>query len=122
MEKSSAKNEKKISEFRGKKRQTKGTSQRGLQKKLKPTRRLHLDSEESNSETEPNLPESDSDFELPIGKKKPEDEDATCIFCESKFSNDTKGELWVQCVMCSMWAHNECSGAEKDIYVCDFCK
>ena len=110
MEKSSLKNEKKILEFRGEK------------KKLKPTRRLNLDSEESNNEPDSNVPESDSDLELPIGMKKPEDEDATCIFCESKFSDDTKGELWVQCVMCSMWAHNECSGAEKDIYVCDFCQ
>lgn len=37
-------------------------------------------------------------------------------------SNDNKGEQWIMCVMCNLWAHNDCAGAEKEIYICDFCK
>ena len=54
------------------------------------------------------------------GQKKPDDLDATCIFCEVRFSEDRKGELWVQCLMCNLWCH--VAGAERDDYVCDFCR
>ena len=50
------------------------------------------------------------------------DEDAQCIFCLENFSKDQKGEIWVQCFSCSLWAHLDCAGADQDIYVCDFCK
>lgn len=63
-----------------------------------------------------------SDMDLPVGKRKPDDEDAACLFCEGLFSNDNKGELWIMCIMCNLWAYNDCAGAEKDIYICDFCK
>lgn len=63
-----------------------------------------------------------SDLDIPASQSKPEDDDAVCMFCEGRFSNDTRGELWIMCFMCSMWAHNECAGAEKDNYICDFCK
>jgi hypothetical protein len=26
------------------------------------------------------------------------------------------------CVMCSLWAHVDCAAAEKDLYICDFCR
>lgn len=63
-----------------------------------------------------------NDFDLLIGTEKTGAIDATCIFCEEKFSDDKRCDLWVQCVMCSMWAHDECSGADKEVYICDFCK
>lgn len=63
-----------------------------------------------------------SEFDFPVGVKKPKQDDAACMFCQRLFSDDHKGELWVMCVMCKLWAHNECAGADKDIYVCDFCK
>ena len=61
-----------------------------------------------------------SDLDIPVGKTKPDDTDAACIFCKRLFSYDNKGELWIMCVMCQMWAHEECAGAEKDLYICDF--
>lgn len=64
----------------------------------------------------------DSPFDLPVGELQPDKDDALCIFCEGKFSDDVRGELWVKCLMCSLWAHNECAGAEKEDYVCDFCR
>ncbi|CAH1963651.1 unnamed protein product [Acanthoscelides obtectus] len=49
--------------------------------------------------------------------------DASCIFCEGKFSEDVRGEVWVRCEICNNWAHAECGGVEKkDIYICDLCK
>lgn len=63
-----------------------------------------------------------SDLETPPGNFKPGDDDASCLFCEGKFSSDVRGELWVMCLVCRLWAHSECAGAEKDAYVCDFCK
>ncbi|CAH1979310.1 unnamed protein product [Acanthoscelides obtectus] len=57
-----------------------------------------------------------------IGQFTPDDNDATCIFCDHRFSEDNTGELWVRCIMCRLWAHEQCSGAEKDDYVCDFCR
>ncbi len=61
-------------------------------------------------------------MDVEVGVSAPEDEDAVCIFCEETFSKDTRGELWVQCMICQMWAHNDCAGCEKDVYICDFCK
>lgn len=50
------------------------------------------------------------------------EEDAECLFCNEKFSQNSQGELWVMCLMCSLWAHVECAGAEKDTYICDYCR
>ncbi|CAH2098502.1 unnamed protein product [Euphydryas editha] len=37
-------------------------------------------------------------------------------------SNDIHGETWVKCLMCGLWAHNDCAGPESDVWICDFCK
>ena len=65
---------------------------------------------------------SDSELDFPILNENPGDKDATTIFCGGKLSEERNGELWVQCVMCSIWEHNECSGAHVYAYICDFCK
>ncbi|GBL73442.1 hypothetical protein AVEN_159446-1 [Araneus ventricosus] len=65
----------------------------------------------------------DDDINLDINNgDKPDSRKATCIFCDGKFSEDTRGEVWVKCVMCQMLAHLDCAGAETASYVCDFCK
>ena len=28
---------------------------------------------------------------------------------------------WVQCVICEDWCHEECAGADKDKFICDYC-
>ena len=121
LEKSSAKKPKKTLEHECETSQAKRKGKMPTEKKRKNVRRLDLDSDESDNEPVI-VHESDSELELPVGLEKPGDEDAACIFCERKFSEDKKGELWVQCLECSMWAHNECAGADKDVYVCDYCK
>lgn len=82
-----------------------------------------VEKETSSEEEEDNfIPEDDdNDMEL-IGQEAPDTDDAVCIFCDGHFSEDVRGELWIQCLLCCMWAHEQCSNAEKDQYVCDFCK
>lgn len=62
------------------------------------------------------------DLDIEPGHIEPDLNDAICIFCDVMFSNDKKGELWIQCLVCHLWAHNECAGPESDHYTCDFCK
>lgn len=62
-----------------------------------------------------------SDFSL-LETFTPTDGDATCMFCEGKYSEDRKGEEWIQCILCKEWAHVGCSGAEVDFFICEFCK
>lgn len=65
----------------------------------------------------------DEDMDIDeIGQLVPDDHDAACLFCDGRFSDDQRGELWIQCFMCNQWAHEQCSGAEKDAYICDFCQ
>lgn len=74
------------------------------------------------SNDDPEFDSGESVLETSFGVEKPDEDDAVCLFCEGLFSEDTMGELWVKCLMCGMWAHNDCAGSEKDIYICDFCK
>lgn len=48
--------------------------------------------------------------------------DDVCMFCGENWSPYRCNERWVRCAKCSDWAHEECSGAETDKYICDFCK
>ncbi|KAF5274613.1 hypothetical protein FQA39_LY07225 [Lamprigera yunnana] len=63
-----------------------------------------------------------SDLDLPLRKEPLNEDDAECLFCFRKFSEDRKGELWVQCITCGSWSHVDCAGVEKDIWICDFCR
>ncbi|CAH2015458.1 unnamed protein product [Acanthoscelides obtectus] len=76
------------------------------------------DSEDESHEFVPDDEDMDIDE---IGKSVPDDCDTACLFCDGCFSDDQRGELWIQCFMCNQWAHEQCSGAEKDAYICDFC-
>ena len=93
-------------------------------KSRKKTCKQKVISDDSDTEEDPQFigADLDSDLDVPVGQTAPDSNDANCLFCESKFSEDVSGELWVQCMMCSQWAHNECAGPEKDDYICDFCR
>lgn len=44
------------------------------------------------------------------------------IFYVGKFFEDSKGEMWIQILSCSLWAHLDCTGVEEKVdYVCDIC-
>lgn len=66
--------------------------------------------------------DSDSEPDAPIGREAPDTADAACMFCQELFSENAAGELWVRCLMCKLWAHNDCAGPEFDTWICDFCK
>ncbi|KAJ4445693.1 hypothetical protein ANN_12378 [Periplaneta americana] len=55
-------------------------------------------------------------------KGKAEKMTPKCIYCDGKFSEDTQGEVWIQCISCHDWCHEECASSEnKDQFVCDIC-
>ncbi|GFT95957.1 hypothetical protein TNCV_312721 [Trichonephila clavipes] len=41
--------------------------------------------------------------------------------CNGKLSENQRGEIWIPCFNCFLWAHPDSSGAEKD-YIGDLCK
>lgn len=82
-------------------------------------RRSDIDGSSSENESFHSDKSSELDF---IPSSRPDCSDAECIFCQGMFSQDSKGEVWVQCVSCHLWAHNDCAGAERIDYICDFCK
>ena len=108
---------------RGKGRVTEGSRGRGKARGGRGGRRnLKFDTEEQSSDNEdvPLVDSGDSDLDIPQGGA-PTDEDADCLFCGEKFSMDCREELWIQCARCGLWAHEECTGNDREIYVCDFC-
>lgn len=60
--------------------------------------------ESEDSSEDVKVDDSDNDLEDMPRRLKPNEDDAHCMFCDSAFSADKKGELWVQCLM---WAHNK---------------
>ncbi|GBO02608.1 Transmembrane protein 39A, partial [Araneus ventricosus] len=85
------------------KRPARGGKTKGLQKKkIRPTKRYDSSSDSSDY-YDPPLVDSDDDFNLDINDgDKPDSSEATCIFCDGKFSEDTRGEVWVKCVIYQM--------------------
>ena len=49
-------------------------------------------------------------------------QDEHCMYCKGKFSVDRQGEKWIQCIMCEDWCHEDCSGVEKETFICDYCE
>ncbi|XP_049947721.1 uncharacterized protein LOC126456008 [Schistocerca serialis cubense] len=80
------------------------------------------ESDEEGEEASVGFDSGESLPDIEVGVSVPDVDDAVYLFCEGVFSKDAKGELWVQCIACEKWAHNECAGCEKDAYVCDYCK
>lgn len=75
---------------------------------------IDFTSSESGSDFIPN----DSSDESPDRSSQ---DDAKCIYCNSLYSEDQRGETWVQCISCRQWARELCSGVEKDYYLCEYC-
>lgn len=95
--------------------------QRRGQKKSRPKKNKESESSEEGDDSIVSDSSSDGP-EFHFGRKVSSKDDAVCLFCEGKFSDDIRGELWVQCIMCEMWAHIDCADCERDNYVCDFCR
>jgi uncharacterized membrane protein YvbJ len=46
--------------------------------------------------------QDESELDLPPGQKRPQTDDSSCQFCDVNLFEDSKGELWVQGLMCSV--------------------
>ena len=71
---------------------------------------------------------SDSEDEtlVPLVSTDDEDssneEDASCTICGQCFSQDKRGEIWIQCSKCFQWCHEMCSSSTNVKHVvCDYC-
>lgn len=74
------------------------------------------------NESIPSLNDSTDVEEFPNMSDRPK-VDAECIFCSGRFTADVKGEIWIQCLRCNLWAHELCADTERgDCYICDFCR
>ena len=67
---------------------------------------------------------SDSDTELavPFDDDSPEEKkDSDCVYSTGRFSEDYKGEEWIQCAKYFRWAYTLCVGMEEDC-ICEPCQ
>jgi len=48
--------------------------------------------------------------------------DEECHYCCMPYKEDSKGEKWVKCIICSRWCHILCGGVKNwKTYSCDLC-
>ena len=90
-------------------------------KKLKTPKPKNEESSDSDGGSAFSVKDDSSTLSIP-DSHTPTNEDAECLFCSAKFSEDRGGEMWVMCEICDMWAYSECAGYDKGRYICDFCK
>jgi hypothetical protein len=69
---------------------------------------------------------SDSDTELAVPladnlTEEDEEQDAGCVLCTGRFSEDHNGEERIQCSKYFRWAHTLCAGMKED-FVCEPCQ
>lgn len=89
----------------------------------KATKKQKKGSSSRSEGEEDYVPADDDDSdnsEFPDSQSPELSVNVNCMFCDVPFAEDNQGEIWIKCFMCNLWAHNECSRAEKEEYVCDF--
>ena len=52
--------------------------------------------------------------------KESENKDAKCMFCNRIFFKNERGEIWIKCYSCSLWAHMDCTASVNTEYIYDF--
>jgi len=69
------------------------------------------------------LSDSDTDVTGPFADDSTEEEeqDADCVYCTGRFSEDRSGEEWIRCTKCCRWAHILGAGKKED-FVCEPCQ
>lgn len=112
-------NEQQTTKKSGDKRKMKGkqNQKKTEQKKRKTTAKIYKPI--SNSEDE------DGEFsvhdETDESPDRAQSENAKCFYCDGLFSEDIRGEQWIQCLSCKRWVHEECAGIDGVTYLCEFC-
>ncbi|KAJ8866986.1 hypothetical protein PR048_032848 [Dryococelus australis] len=65
------------------------------------------------NESTSSVHDDSSDIEVEHSGITPDNDDAGFIFSETKYSEDTQNEWWIQCAICQLWYHSECAGYES---------
>jgi len=51
------------------------------------------------------------------------EDESFCIYCCEPYSNSRSREKWIQCTVCHMWAHLQCTDQTKNLYfICQNCE
>jgi len=67
--------------------------------------------------------DSDTDLAVPFvdDSTEEEEQDADCVYCTGRSSEDHYGEEWIRCAKYFRWAHILYAGMEED-FVCKPCR
>jgi hypothetical protein len=82
-------------------------------------RRVCWDSNPSNSPSD-----SETKLAIPLADdatEEDEEQDADCLYCTGRFSEDRAEGNWIRCANCFRWEHTLCAGMEED-FVCEPCQ
>ncbi|PSN42643.1 hypothetical protein C0J52_08690 [Blattella germanica] len=98
-----------VSALKAKEAEKRAVEERRAARRAKKQLHFDVDSEEDEN----------CDFEA-----DEDDNDASCIYCNDLYSRSKAGEVWLKCMKCSLWAHNECAGLSKRAknFICELCK
>jgi hypothetical protein len=50
-----------------------------------------------------------------------DEQDADCVYCTGRVSEDHKGQEWIRCATCFRWAHTLYTGMEEAIFRDKYC-
>ncbi|CAG5053987.1 unnamed protein product [Parnassius apollo] len=105
------------------KRNLKGKG-KGKGKSSKSTKRKIFPKKDTESDSDDTFASDESEEDIPsyANVRQPTGNDCICFFCNGKFTEDQRGEQWVQCFTCEGWVYSECAGYDSGCYVCDYCK
>ncbi|KAJ8894101.1 hypothetical protein PR048_006711 [Dryococelus australis] len=104
---------------RGRRQKKSTVSSGGGAKSLRTKSQGSVPNESISSAEELSVHDDSSDIEVEHNGTTPDNDDAVCIFCETKYSEDTQGETWIQYVICHLWCYSECTGYESGAYLGD---
>lgn len=117
--------QKKVMNAQKRKQREKERAKEGTSRGKRPTsssqgarskRRLPFVTDPSDSDNDiVQLEDSDEDL-------SEDEEDAECLFCAGRFSEDNEGEDWIRCCKCFKWSHTLCAGSDDKVFICDLCK
>ncbi|XP_073975188.1 uncharacterized protein [Rhodnius prolixus] len=107
----------KVQKGKAKKRLNIESDQPGTSFKKPPSKKIRKKCDSSSSEDESQVPLVSTDDD-----DSSDEDDTPCFIWEKSFSEDKRGEKWVQCTKCFNWCHELCASFPKvRKFICDFC-
>ncbi|CAG5037687.1 unnamed protein product [Parnassius apollo] len=91
------------------KRNLKGKGKgKGKGKSSKSTKRKIFPEKDTESDSDDTFASDESEEDIPsyANVRQPTGNDCICFFCNGKFTEDQRGEQWVQCFTCEGWVHS----------------